>query len=179
MKNVTATQAKLLAPMGQFVLANGLQNASLRPLAKAAGTSDRMLIYHFGSKDALLAAIMRCIADQMTAGLTATFAGQERMTAADLLRRVWEIAQTPATRPVMRVWLELTSMAARDGGATQDIAMGIADGFLAWTQVHLKDPELASLVLTHFEGLLVMQEAGRADIAEQSVVALSKSLGDS
>jgi len=179
MNNVTPTQAKLLAPMGQFVLTHGLQNASLRPLAKAAGTSDRMLIYHFGSKDALLAAIMHCIADQMTTGLSTTFADQDRMEAAVLLRRVWEIAQTPDNRPVMRVWLELTSMAARDGGATQQIAMGIADGFLAWTRAHLKDPDLAPLVLTHFEGLLVMQEAGRADIAEQSVAALSKRLGDS
>ena len=42
----------LLADLAEHVLKNGLNNASLRPMAKAAGTSDRMLIYHFGSKDA-------------------------------------------------------------------------------------------------------------------------------
>ena len=40
------------------VLAEGLIGLSLRPLAKAVGTSDRMLIYHFGSRDGLVAAII-------------------------------------------------------------------------------------------------------------------------
>ena len=36
----------------------GLIGLSLRPLAKAVGTSDRMLIYHFGSRAGLVAAII-------------------------------------------------------------------------------------------------------------------------
>jgi AcrR family transcriptional regulator len=46
-----------------YVLDHGLIGLSLRPLAAAVGTSDRMLIYHFGSKDALIAeVIVRCTA---------------------------------------------------------------------------------------------------------------------
>jgi len=179
MTELTATQAKLLVPMAHFVLEHGLQNVSLRPLAKAADTSDRMLIYHFGSKDALLAAIMQCIAAQMVAGLNDAFADAGPKTAADLLTAVWDIAQAPETRPVMRIWLELTSMAARDDGVAQEVAKSIATGFLKWTRTHLKDPTLAPLVLTHFEGLLVMQEAGRTDVAAESVATLCIRLGDS
>ena len=40
------------------MLAEGLIGLSLRPLAKAVGTSDRMLIYHFGSRAGLVAAII-------------------------------------------------------------------------------------------------------------------------
>jgi AcrR family transcriptional regulator len=40
------------------VLAEGLIGLTLRPLAAALGTSDRMLIYHFGSKDALIAEVI-------------------------------------------------------------------------------------------------------------------------
>lgn len=36
----------------------GLIGLTLRPLAAAIGTSDRMLLYHFGSRDALVAAIV-------------------------------------------------------------------------------------------------------------------------
>ena len=48
----------LLAACTDHVLAEGLIGLSLRPLAAAVGTSDRMLIYHFGSRDGLVAAIV-------------------------------------------------------------------------------------------------------------------------
>jgi AcrR family transcriptional regulator len=34
-----------------YVLEHGLLDLSLRPLAAALGTSDRMLLYHFGAGD--------------------------------------------------------------------------------------------------------------------------------
>ena len=48
----------LLAACTDHVLEEGLIGLSLRPLAKAVGTSDRMLIYHFGSRDGLVAAVV-------------------------------------------------------------------------------------------------------------------------
>ncbi len=48
----------LLAACTDHVLAEGLIGLSLRPLAKAVGTSDRMLIYHFRNRDGLVAAII-------------------------------------------------------------------------------------------------------------------------
>ena len=47
-----------------YVLEHGLVGLSLRPLAEALGTSDRMLLYHFGSKDDLVATIMRTSNDR-------------------------------------------------------------------------------------------------------------------
>lgn len=41
-----------------YVLAHGLIELSLRPLAAALGTSDRMLLYHFDGKDDLVAAVL-------------------------------------------------------------------------------------------------------------------------
>jgi AcrR family transcriptional regulator len=41
-----------------YVLEEGLIGLSLRPLAAALGTSDRMLNYHFGSKDELIASVL-------------------------------------------------------------------------------------------------------------------------
>ncbi len=45
-----------------WVLGHGLVGLSLRPLAAAIGTSDRMLIYHFGSKEQLIVDVIRCSA---------------------------------------------------------------------------------------------------------------------
>ncbi len=44
----------LLDKIVDVLLAEGISDLSLRPLAKAVGTSARLLIYHFGSKEKLL-----------------------------------------------------------------------------------------------------------------------------
>ncbi|WP_418060547.1 TetR/AcrR family transcriptional regulator [Pimelobacter simplex] len=41
-----------------YVLEHGLIGLSLRPLAAALGTSDRMLLYHFAGKDDLVASVL-------------------------------------------------------------------------------------------------------------------------
>lgn len=48
----------LLERATDYVLAHGLIGLSLRPLAAAIGTSDRMLIYHFQNRDALVSAVV-------------------------------------------------------------------------------------------------------------------------
>lgn len=54
----TEIRQDLLDRATDHVLAEGLIGLSLRPLAAALGTSDRMLIYHFGSRDALVSQIV-------------------------------------------------------------------------------------------------------------------------
>ena len=51
---------KLVERATDYALEHGLVGLSLRPLAAALGTSDRMLLYHLGSKDALVVEIIRC-----------------------------------------------------------------------------------------------------------------------
>lgn len=51
-------QRELLDALTDYVLGVGLLDLTLRPMAAAIGTSDRMLIYHFGSRDALVAAVV-------------------------------------------------------------------------------------------------------------------------
>lgn len=50
--------AELLEAATDHVLAQGLIGLTLRPLAAALGTSDRMLLYHFGSRDSLISAVV-------------------------------------------------------------------------------------------------------------------------
>ena len=48
-------RAELLDGVANYILSNGLADLSLRPLATAIGTSPRMLLYFFGSKERLIA----------------------------------------------------------------------------------------------------------------------------
>ncbi|MCC5475613.1 TetR/AcrR family transcriptional regulator [Streptomyces sp. NPDC059680] len=50
-----AKRRDLLDRVREYVLRNGLADLSLRPLARALGTSDRMLLYYFGTKERMVA----------------------------------------------------------------------------------------------------------------------------
>ncbi|MCW2764451.1 MAG: regulatory protein TetR [Nocardioides sp.] len=51
-------RGELLDLVTDHVLEHGLIGLTLRPLAAAIGTSDRMLIYHFGDRDSLVSAVV-------------------------------------------------------------------------------------------------------------------------
>jgi AcrR family transcriptional regulator len=55
---------ELLDKVTDHVLERGLIGLSLRPVAAAVGTSDRMLIYHFRSRDALVSAVVARATDR-------------------------------------------------------------------------------------------------------------------
>ncbi|MFE4698201.1 TetR/AcrR family transcriptional regulator [Streptomyces sp. NPDC056738] len=50
-----AKRRELADRVRAYLVRNGLAGLSLRPLARALGTSDRMLLYYFGTKDAMVA----------------------------------------------------------------------------------------------------------------------------
>ncbi|MEU9161393.1 TetR/AcrR family transcriptional regulator [Streptomyces sp. NPDC048424] len=80
----------LLRRVRDYVVRNGLADLSLRPLAKALGTSDRMLLYYFGSKDRLVAAAL----------------AQDEGRPLVLMRQVIDVAGAPADAAGMRLVME-------------------------------------------------------------------------
>jgi AcrR family transcriptional regulator len=55
----TGRREALAEAATDYALEHGLIDLSLRPLARAIGTSDRMLLYHFADKDDLVATVLR------------------------------------------------------------------------------------------------------------------------
>ena len=72
-----------------YVLEHGVAGLSLRPLAAALGTSDRMLVYHFGSKDALVAELLERSSRRSVAVIAALPAARSPRTAVVELWRTW------------------------------------------------------------------------------------------
>lgn len=102
----SARRRELLDAAYRWVLAHGLADMSLRPLAEAIGSSPRVLLYLFGSKDGLVRALLgRSRTDQLRvleglpddAGLVAVAEG------------VWRWLAAAEHRPLLRLWLEAYS----------------------------------------------------------------------
>jgi AcrR family transcriptional regulator len=170
--------------MADHVLSEGLAAATLRPLAAAAGTSDRMLLYYFADKDELLTATLHRIATRMTVQLDGAIPVETCRPFPELLEQVWAALASESLQPFMPLWLELASGAARGLQPHRDIAGEIADGFLTWVTIRLQ-PEsggepslLAPLFLASIEGMYLLQAIGRGAIADAAVSSLLRTLND-
>jgi AcrR family transcriptional regulator len=170
--------------MADHVLREGLSGATLRPLAAAAGTSDRMLLYYFADKDEALAETLTRIAMRLTAMLDAALPPGTRLPYYELLATLWAATGTDALRPYMSVWIELAAAAARDVPPHTAIAKGIMSGFAAWAADHLEAPEpqrdaQAALLIGTLDGLLLLAAAGRRDLAELALTGRPPETGTS
>ena len=167
----------LLPLLAAYVLENGLADVSLRPLAKAAGTSDRMLLYHFGSKEELVAALLEYLASMYAATLDAAFPDGAAMSRRSLAEAVLRTTAQPDFASFMRVWWDIVAGCA-DGNAHYLASAGaMADRLLEWIETHLPtdDPNPvagARAVLAVIEGAMMLRTIGRGDIGEAGLAAL-------
>jgi len=108
---------ELLRRIVDEVAANGLADRSLRELAAAVGTSHRMLLYHFGSRDGLVAAIVGEVEAEQRRLMLVDVAPGHSDDPADVVRDVWRRVSAPEVRPLVQLFFEAVAYSARNGGA--------------------------------------------------------------
>ncbi|MEV6305353.1 TetR/AcrR family transcriptional regulator [Actinoplanes sp. NPDC051861] len=99
----SARQTELLEAAYRYALANGLADVSLRPLAAAIGSSPRVLIYLFGSKEGLVRALLARAREDELRFLRDGGGPLGLMSAAE---RVWAWLAAEEHRPLLRLWVE-------------------------------------------------------------------------
>ncbi|MFW5418211.1 TetR/AcrR family transcriptional regulator [Nocardiopsis sp. CNT-189] len=88
-----------------------LREITLRSLAAEIGTSHRMLIYHFGSRDRLLAAVLHRVRLEEQRAFMAEAAEGDRARA---LERLWRHYTDPAGEHRLRAFFHVLGLAAED-----------------------------------------------------------------
>ena len=110
-KTPSPRRTELLDACYAYLLDHGLIGLSLRPLAAATGTSPRVLLYLFGSKDELLRQLLaRARHEQVALLATVLDDSTAEDTTADgfdaLVDRLWSFLSAPAQRPTVRLTYE-------------------------------------------------------------------------
>jgi AcrR family transcriptional regulator len=126
--NPSARQRLLEAAM-DHVAAHGVGDLSLRALATALGTSHRMLIYHFGSREGLLIEVIRAVEEQQRAGLAALLEDPET-DPAQAMRRMWQRLADPALWPNERLFFEVYAQALQGSPHARPLLDGIVDSWV-------------------------------------------------
>ena len=151
--------------MADFVLVHGLEAATLSPLAAAAGVSDRMLLYYFKDKPAVMAAVLECLSQRLTAQLTARTSPQ-RLSAGQLRRHVFQQTAGDDLWPYMQVWMEVAVRAAREDKLCFAVGHKMGQAVLAWISSQLDGGNMgqAARLLTLVEGRLMLKSIGMRDL---------------
>ena len=162
-------RAAIIDTLADHMLEHGLAASSLRALAKAAGTSDRMLLYYFADKSDLVAAALARIAERIVAFMEAQ--GPRAPRDVETVRReVAAIVLSPDLWPYMRIWLEMATLSAHGDPLFRSVGEAIGRGFLAWGMAQIDAPDEAARtrdaarLLASIEGLVLLKALGLDDV---------------
>ena len=120
---------RLLDQAIEYVAANGMSDVSLRALAAALGTSHRMLIFHFGSKEGLWVEIIRTVERRQRELLNEILPDRSEPLG-EAMRAWWKHISDPSLWPNERLFFEVYGQALQGRPHTTELLDGIVDSWL-------------------------------------------------
>lgn len=119
----SARKLELLDAAYAYVLTHGMSDLSLRPLAAAIGSSPRVLLYLFDSKEGLIQALLSRAREDELAMLDRLRADHDGTDLAGAAREVWGWLGDPHHRDLLVLWVEGYARSLLDpGGPWSDFA---------------------------------------------------------
>jgi AcrR family transcriptional regulator len=124
-----AGKQRLLEAVIEHFSAEGLADQSLRRIAEAVGSSHRMLLYHFGSKDGLLLEVAQAVEARTQQQLAAVGAVAGERTD-EVVRRMWAYVADPELAAFERLFFALYGRALQGDPAVSPLLRGDVEHWL-------------------------------------------------
>jgi AcrR family transcriptional regulator len=149
---------QLLEDLMAYFIRHGVADVSLRPMAKEVGTSARLLIFHFRSKERLLLEVLDEMQTRLQQSLKELLASPSANRSAPL-RIFWDWALEQKNFAHLRVLYQLHILAAQDSKTYGKYLKRNSLNWLEAVQAILKpsqrSPALATLIVAVFDGLFI------------------------
>lgn len=110
---------RLLQRVIAVAAVDGISGRSLREIARGAGSSHRMLLYHFGSREGLLAAIVAAIEARQRSLMAAM--ADHASTPREVMTHLWAQVSSPAMRPFVTLFFEVFGLVAQGAPGTEGL----------------------------------------------------------
>jgi len=155
-----ARKEELIEAVIAYLLKHGLADLSLRPLAAKTGTSARLLIYHFKSKEGLLAEVLEAMQLRVKQScLQLMSQASAARTTKPPLMLFWNWAIDVENYPYLKLLYELQILAIQNPAA---YAQYLERNTVRWLDFALaaippseRSPALATLCGAVFDGLFI------------------------
>jgi AcrR family transcriptional regulator len=126
---MAGARERLLQAAIDFVATRGLTDLSLRELAGEIGTSHRMLIHHFGSKDGLWVAIVREV-ERREIDAIGEMLPQPGASFEDAMRAWWRHISDPKLWPNERLFFEVYGQGLQGRRPAVDLLADVVDSWV-------------------------------------------------
>ncbi|MEV0285021.1 MULTISPECIES: TetR/AcrR family transcriptional regulator [unclassified Kribbella] len=138
----SARQQELLERAYAYSLSHGLADLSLRPLATAIGSSPRVLLFLFDSKDGLIRALLaRARVDELELLRQIDERYDEPPGLTAVARELWTWLAAPERRPLMKFWVEAYGRSlVAPKGPWADYGRSTVDDWLELLKASQPDP---------------------------------------
>lgn len=167
----------MAAAAAAVALRDGIAKLTYRNVAEELGTSDRMVVYYFPTKEGLVMAAAATLSEQMQAVLEQAF-GNERQTPDGLLERAWPALKTKRADRTFQVFLELVGLSVAKIEPFDQITRSILDGWADWLAERIDAPmrddrrRLALGIIARVDGLLLIRHGLSPTAADDAAFAL-------
>ena len=148
---------EIVRAVAAHLVREGFANSGIRALATSAGLSDRMLMYYFETKDALITDALRLLAARMAASLELLL--PRRPTPPEqIVEALMGSAGGAEQQAVLRLWFEIVGLAMRGQEPYRTAVREILDGWTAWIEARLRPAQRARApaLLAEIEGRLMV-----------------------
>lgn len=145
----------LLQKILQYLLEHGVQNLSLRPLAKVLGTNARMLIYHFGSKEQLIIEALELAQQYQIEGLTKR--PKPKANSEAELAYLWQWFSSDDFLAFGKLLFEVEVLGMNGNKHYSAFARQIIEGWVSFIQTRFNNcnASTANIIVNTFSGFLL------------------------
>jgi AcrR family transcriptional regulator len=152
----------------EYILEIGVAELSLRPLAAKVGSKARLLIYHFGSRDALVAEAMIVVRDRVQKAFAALVENGQGHSPSRIMRAFWSWSTSRQHERYLRLFFEVHGLALQKPAPYARYLEGAVSSWVEMMASALpadmlkqKRQALATLAVATVVGLLLDYLSGR------------------
>ncbi len=143
----------------RYLADRGIADLSLRPLAAATGTSARLLIYHFGSKERLVAEVLAALQGRLRDSFSEVLAARRAGQGEAPIRTFWKWAISRRNFASLKLLYELQILAAQNPAGYARYLKRNSRDWIELVQTALPPEErsaaMATLLVAVFDGLFL------------------------
>jgi AcrR family transcriptional regulator len=142
-----------------YLAEHGVANLSLRPMAATLGTSPRILMFHFKSKDGLLQEALEELHARLQASFLSMVSDDPGPRRVAPLKRFWQWATSPQNLPYLRLLYEVQIIAVQNpaeyGRYLKKASAAWQANSLQALSASIRTRPMATLCVAVFDGLFL------------------------
>jgi AcrR family transcriptional regulator len=170
------TKDEMLEGAVTAALEDGLSQLTFGRLAKRLGTSDRIIVYYFPTKDDLIGDVLIAMGLRLQAILAEAFTTPSA-NHLELARAAWPVLARPGVDPIFALFFEANGLASAGREPYRTLVPRLVDAWIDWAATMFDGPPArrraeAEAGIALVDGLLLLRQISGAQAANRAATAL-------